>query len=181
MSARPRVYGMAAEFDSPDDLVSAARAAREAGFSRMEAYSPYPIKELDEILPMWNLIPPLVLGAGIVGALSGYYLQYFISAIVYPLNIGGRPLNSWPVFIPIIFELAVLFAACTAFFAVLYFAGFPALYHPLFRIPTFKRVSDDGFFLCIEARDGSYSEVDTARFLQSLEPVRVWEVDDEDE
>jgi len=115
MTARPKAYGMVAEFDSPDDLLAAARAAREQGYRRMEAYSPYPIKELDEVLPAWNLIPPIVLGAGVTGALTGYYLQYFIAAIVYPLNIGGRPLNSWPVFIPIIFELTVLFAACGVF------------------------------------------------------------------
>lgn len=179
MSVGPKAYGLVAEFDSPDDLVSAARAARERGYRRMEAYSPYPVKELDEILPAWDLIPLVVLGAGAVGALTGYYLQYFIAAIVYPLNVGGRPLNSWPVFIPIIFELTVLFASCAAFFGVLFFAGFPAPYHPMFRIPSFKRASDDGFFLCIEARDSHYHEDDTARFLQSLHPVSVWEVDDE--
>jgi hypothetical protein len=179
MSATPRPYGIAAEFDSPDDLVAAARAARERGFRRVEAYSPYPIKELDELLPSRDFLPPVVLAAGAVGAIGGYYLQYYIAAIVYPLNVGGRPLNSWPVFIPIIFELTVLFASCAAFLGMLFFAGFPALYHPMFRIPTFRRASDDGFFLCIEARDWRYHATDVARFLQSMEPVRVWEVDDE--
>jgi hypothetical protein len=97
---------------------------------------------------------------------------------VYPTNIGGRPLNSWPSFIVITFELTVLFAACTAFFGMLSFAGFPALYHPMFRIPTFKRASDDAFFLCIEARDGRFHPARTARFLESLEPVNVWEIDE---
>jgi hypothetical protein len=170
---------MVAEFNSPGDLVAAARGASERGFRRVEAYSPYPIRELDAILPAWNLIPLLVLGAGVVGAVTGYYLQYYIAAIVYPLNVGGRPLNSWPAFIPIIFELTVLFAACAAFLGALFFAGFPALYHPMFRIPTFRRASDDGFFLCIEARDWRYHTADAVRFLQSFHPVRIWEVDDE--
>ncbi|MFN7996198.1 MAG: DUF3341 domain-containing protein [Bryobacteraceae bacterium] len=179
MIAERKPYGLVAEFDDPETLVEAARAAREAGYRHMEAYSPYPIKELDEVLPMWNYLPALVFFAGVLGAFTAYYMEYFIAAIVYPLNVGGRPLNSWPSFIPIIFELTVLFSACTAFFAMLFFAGFPAVYHPLFRIPTFKRASDDGFFLCIEARDPHYYEPDTARFLHSLEPIKVWEVDDE--
>ncbi len=179
MSAGPKAYGLVAEFETPEDLVNAAREARDRGYRRFEAYSPYPLKELDEIVPASNRIPLITLGGGIIGALTGYYLQYFIAAIVYPLNIGGRPLNSWPVFIPIIFELTVLFASCAAFFSTLYFAGFPALYHPVFRIPSFKRASDDGFFLCIEARDRHYSDTATARLLQAFDPVQVWEVDDE--
>jgi hypothetical protein len=179
MSEHGRVYGLAAEFESPEQLVEAARAVREEGFEYFEAYSPYPIRELDEIVPMWNLVPLITLLAGAAGALTGYYLQYLIAAIVYPLNIGGRPLNSWPAFIPIIFELTVLFASCAAFFSTLYFAGFPALYHPMFRIPSFRRASDDGFFLCVEARDTAYHGEATAQFLHSLDPLRVWEVEHE--
>jgi hypothetical protein len=179
MNIQPGPYGVAAEFDSPDELVAAARAARDRGYRRVEAYSPYPIKELDELLPMTNLLPAVVLGAGVLGTVTAFYMQYFIAAIVYPLNIGGRPLNSWPMWIPIMFELTVLFASCAAFFGMLYFAGFAAPYHALFRIPKFRRVSDDGFFLCIEARDPRFQATEVARFLQSLEPVSVWEVDDE--
>ncbi len=179
MSVGTKAYGLVAEFDGPDELLAAARAVRENGYRHFEAYSPYPLKELDEIVPSWNLVPVVTLGAGVIGALTGYYLQYFIAAIVYPLNIGGRPLNSWPVFIPIIFELTVLFASCAAFFGMLFFAGFPALYHPMFRIPTFRRASDDGFFLCIEVRDWRSRENETVRLLESLDPVKVWEVDDE--
>ncbi len=178
MSPGFRPYGIAAEFDSPDDLVEAARAVRERGYKRVEAYSPYPIKQLDDILPMTNVLSTVVLGAGVLGGFTGFYILYFIAAIVYPLNIGGRPLNSWPEWIPITFELTILFAACAAFFGMLFFAGFPAPYHALFRIPNFKRVSDDGFFLCIEARDVRFNEFETARFLQSLRAVSVWEVDD---
>lgn len=176
--SEPRPYGIAAEFDDADQLVTAARAAREDGYRRMEAYSPYPIRELEEIIPSWNLLPTVVFLGGVLGAFTAFYMQYFIAAIVFPSNIGGRPLNSWPSFIVITFELTVLFAACSAFFGMLFFAGFPALYHPMFRVPTFKRASDDAFFLCIEARDGRFHPTRTARFLQSLEPVNVWEIDE---
>jgi hypothetical protein len=179
MSARPEPYGVAAEFETPDDLVNAARAARERGYRRLEAYTPYPIRELDDVLPMTNYLPAVVLAAGAVGGFGAFYLQFGIAALVYPLNIGGRPLNSWPQWIPIIFELTVLFAACAAFFGMLFFAGFPAVYHPLFRIPSFRRVSDNGFFLCIEARDPRFDAVETPRFLRSLAATSVWEVDDE--
>ena len=179
MSARLRNYGVAAEFDTPDDLVEAARAARQRGYRCVEAYSPYPLRELDDILPMTDRLPAVVFVAGVLGAFTAFYMEFFIAAIVYPLNIAGKPLNSWPEWIPIMFELTVLFAACAAFFGMLYFAGFPAPYHAMFRIPNFKRVSDDGFFLCIEARDPRFDAVEAARFLQSLRPVTVWEVDDE--
>jgi len=171
-------YGIAAEFEDADQLVTAAHAARETGYRRMEAYSPYPIKELDEIIPSWNLLPTVVFVAGVLGAFTAFYLQYFIAAIVFPTNIGGRPLNSWPSFIVITFELTVLFASCAAFFGMLFFAGFPALYHPMFRVPTFRRASDDGFFLCIEGRDARFDPDGTARFLQTLDPVNVWEIDE---
>jgi hypothetical protein len=174
-----RLYGVAAEFDDAGQLVTAARAAREQGYRRMEAYSPYPISDLDEIIPGMNLLPAVVLGAGITGTFTAWILQYGIAVWRYPLNVGGRPLNSWPSFIVIMFELTVLFAACAAFFGTLFFAGFPALYHPLFRISRFRRVSQDGFFLCIEARDRRFDSVETARFLRQFEPVSLWEVEDE--
>src|SRR5436305_11750014 len=161
-------YGIVGEFDGPESLVAAARAAREKGYREVEAYSPYPIKELDDVLPMWNLLPPLVLGAGLVGAATAYWMQWFIAGVVYPTNIGGRPLNSWPSFFVIMFELTVLFAACAAFFGMLFFAGFPAPYHPLFRIPAFKRASDDGFFLCIETSDPRFDKLRAAEFRESL-------------
>ena len=179
MTEGAKRYGIVAEFDAPENLVDAARAARERGYRRMEAYTPYPLKELDEILPMWNFLPTVVFIAGVLGAFTAFYMQYFIAAIVYPVNVGGRPLNSWPPFIVITFELTILFASCAAFFGMLFFAGFPAPYHPLFRIPEFRRASDDAFFLCIEARDAHYHPSDTTRFLESFEPVKVWEVDDE--
>lgn len=106
-------------------------------------------------------------------------MQYFLAAYVYPTNIGGRPLNSWPAFVVITFEMVVLFAVCAVFVGTLFFLGFPALYHPLFRVPAFKRVTSDGFFLCIEARDGQFHPMRTSHFLRSLDPMKVWEVDSE--
>jgi hypothetical protein len=181
VTAHPQRYGVAAEFGDAGELVDAARAVRAAGYRRFEAYSPYPIKELEEHIPAWSqgFLSPGVFAAGFAGALAGYYIQYFIAAIVYPTNIGGRPLNSWPAFVVITFEMAVLFAICAVFFGTLYFEGLPELYHPLFRIPDFKRVSEDGYFLCIEASDIEYHPTGTPRFLQSLEPLKIWEIDRE--
>jgi len=171
------LYGLAAEFDDAAQLVAAARAAREQGYHRMEAYSPYPISDLDEIIPSRNFLPAVVLIAGLLGTATAWVLQYGIAVWRYPLNVGGRPLNSWPSFIIIMFELTVLFASGAAFFGTLFFAGFPALYHPLFRVDRFRRVSQDGFFLCIEANDYRFDLRETAHFLRELGPRSLWEVD----
>ncbi len=175
----PKPYGVAAEFEDPENLVEATRAVREAGYRRIEAYSPYPIKGLNELIPSWNLLSPMVFVSGIFGGFIGYYMQYFIAANVYPTNTRGMPLNSWPAFTVITFEMVVLFSIVAAFFGALFWQGLPRLYHPLFRISTFRRVPEDGFFLCIEARDGRFEPTRTARFLESLQPVKVWEVDRE--
>lgn len=174
---QPHPYGVAAQFEDADQLLAAAKAARDAGYRRMEAYSPYPLKELDEYIPVTNLVPPMAFAAGVAGGFIGYYMQYFLNGWVYQTNIGGRPVNSWPSYTVITFAMAVLFALITVFFGTLYFNGFPTLYHPLFRIPAFKRVTDDAFFFCIEARDGKFHPTHTAHFLRSLDPVKVWEVD----
>lgn len=176
---RPHPYGVLAQFEDADQLLAGAKAAREAGYHRFEAYSPYPIEELDDVIPSWDMLSTLVFAAGIAGGFAGFYMQYFLAAWQYPTNIGGRPLNSWPAFAVITFELAVLFAACAVFVGTLFFLGFPSLYHPLFRVPSFKRVTSDGFFLCIESRDGKFHPTSTAHFLRSLEPLKVWEVDSE--
>ena len=169
-------YGIVAEFEDASRLLEAARAARAAGYRKMEAYTPYPIRELEEVIPGWNLLPVIVFVAGATGAFVAFYMQYFIAAVVFPTNVGGRPLNSWPSFIVITFELTVLFAACAAFFGMLLFAKLPKLYHPMFRVPAFQRASDRGFFLCLEANDSRFHPVSTARFLESLRPMQVWEV-----
>lgn len=180
----PRPYGLAAEFEDADQLLAAARATREAGYRRFESYSPYPIKELGELIPEGKIVPAFILptmvfGAGVAGGFVGFYMQYFLAAYVYPTNISGKPLNSWPMFVVITVALTVLFALFAAFFGTLFFEGFPRIYNPLFRIPTFHRVSNDGFFLCIEATDGHFHANRTPRFLESLEPLQVWEVDRE--
>jgi len=178
----PRPYGLAAEFEDADQLLTAARAARAEGYRRFEGYSPYPIRELFEVIPQGNVtakfvLPGLVFGAGVAGGFLGYYMQYFIAAVVYPTDIAGKPLNSWLAFVVITAAIALLFALITAFGGTLFFEKFPRIYNPLFRIPTFHRVSNDGFFLCIEATDGHFHPNRTARFLASLEPLQVWEVD----
>lgn len=179
MKTRPNPHGIAAEFDDAGELLAAARAARAEGYRRFEAYSPYPIKELSAVIPGFDLIPTITFLVALAGGFIGFYMQFFVAVDAYPTNIGGRPLNSWPAFVVIAFELFVLFAAIALFLTTIFFQRLPSLYHPLFRIPTFKRVTSDGFFLCIEARDGKFHPRYTAAFLQSLDPVKVWEVDHE--
>jgi len=172
-----RVYGCAAEFDTPTKLLEAARRAREAGYRKFEAYSPYAIKELDDVIPMWDPLPLMVLIAGVSGTVTAWAMQTGIAIWDYPINVGGRPLNSWPAFVPIMFELTVLFAGCTAFFGALWLCGFPLVHHPVFNVGEFARVSDDRFFLCIEARDSKFGPEDTSEFLAQFEPIAVWEID----
>jgi hypothetical protein len=175
----PKPYGILAEFVGPTQLLAATKTAREAGYRRMEAYSPYPIKELDQFISGWDLLSTIVFASGVAGAFIGFYLQYFIAADLYPLDVSGKPLNSWQSYVVITFEMAVLFAVIATVLGTLFFEGFPALYHPLFRVSAFRRASSDGFFLCIEACDGKYHTIDTTHFLQSLDPLQVWQVDRE--
>lgn len=175
-----KIYGTALEFDSPRELVEAARAVRERGFRKFEAYSPYPIKELDEIVPGSDPVPLMVLSAGVCGGLTALALQYYIAAYEYPINVGGRPLNSWPAFIPITFELSVLFAALAAFFGMLWLAGMPALHHPVFNLRQFARASSDRFFLFVEAGDLFYQIDETRESLRQLGALEVWEIEEEE-
>jgi hypothetical protein len=176
-NAQP-VYGLLAEFDDPDDLVHAARRAHEMGYRRMDAYSPFPVEGLSEAVGFQrNRLPLLVLICGIVGAAAGFSLQYFASAIDYPLNVGGRPFNSWPAFIPITFELTILIAAFGAVFGMLVLNGLPQPYHPVFNVPRFALASRDRFFLCIEATDPQFDRQETRSFLESLGAGAVSEVE----
>jgi hypothetical protein len=178
MNERPRVYGLMAEFKTPGEIVSAARRAREAGFINMDAYTPFPIEELSEALG-WHTrgrLPRLVLMGGLTGAAAGYGLQYYASVIAYPVNVGGRPLHSWPSFIPITFETAVLFAALTAVLGMLALNGLPRPYHPVFNAPNFALASSDRFFLCVESADGKFELEKTRGFLQSLGAAEVSDV-----
>ena len=173
------VYGMVAEFADPTALVDAAREVKARHYRRFEAYSPYPIRDLDEIVPGRNLVPPIVLLGGFLGAATAWSMEYYIAAIDYPTNVGGRPLYSWPSFIPILFELTVLFAGTFAFFGTLALCGFPRPHFPLFNLPEFREASSRRFFLCIEKRDPVYDSEATAELLESFDPIGVWEVEDE--
>ena len=177
MTTQVPLYGLMAEFDDPTAFVAAARLARQQGYRRMDAYSPFPIEELHEALglrPTW--LPLVVLIGGLVGAAVGYGLQYWTSAVAYPLNVGGRPLHSWPAFIPVTFECAVLAAALSAVLGMLALNGLPMPYHPVFNVPRFALASRNRFFLCIETRDPRFDLEDTRRFLETLTPYEVSDV-----
>lgn len=174
---RPAIYGLMAEFENPTSLVVAAREARSRGYRKVEAYSPFPIEEIDEALRLpRNKLPLIVLLGGILGGLAGYLLQYYITVWHYPLNIGGRPLHSWPAYIVITFEMTILFAALAAFFGLLALNGLPMPYHPVFNVERFALASRNRFFLCIEATDPQFDREGTAAFLEGLEPREVSEV-----
>jgi hypothetical protein len=171
------IYGVLAEFENPTALVTAARAAREKGYRKLDAYSPFPIEELSEALHLHkNLLPLIVLLGGIAGGLTGFFLQYYVTVIYFPINIAGRPLNSWPAYVIITFELTILFAAIAAVLGLLAICGLPMPYHPVFNVPRFALASRNRFFLCIEATDPLFDRQGTCAFLESLEPREVSEV-----
>jgi len=172
------LYGLMAEFDNPEDLVRAARRAYQEGYRKMDAYTPFPVEGLAEAIGFRRThIPLIVLMGGIIGCLTGFYLQYWISVIDYPLNVGGRPYNSWPSFIPVTFELTVLFAALAALLGMLGLNRLPMPYHPVFNAPRFALATRDRFFLAIEAGDAQFDREQTRRFLESLRPGGVSEVE----
>jgi hypothetical protein len=168
-STKPPIYGLLAEFETPKELIRAAGQAREQGYRRMDAYTPYPVEGLAEELGFRRPYVPLItLCGGLVGCFGGFFMQYWISAMAYPENIGGRPFNSWPSFIPVTFELTVLGAALSAVLGMLGMNGLPMPYHPLFHVPRFALATRDRFFLCIEATDPKFDRQATRRFLESL-------------
>jgi len=171
------IYGLIAEFENPTDLVNAARAAREQGYRKLDAYSPFPIEELNEALHLHrNKLPLIVLLGGIVGGTLGYLLQYYVTVVYFPINIAGRPLHSWPSYIVITFEMTILFAALSAVLGLLGLCGLPMPYHPVFNVPRFALASRNRFFLCIQARDPLFDRHQTSAFLETLEPREVSEV-----
>ncbi len=168
-----------AEFDTATELVDAARSTRDAGYKRTDAFSPFPIHEIDEALGIKrSILPVLVFFGGITGLLSGVSLQVFVHYIDYPLNIGGRPYLSWLSFVPPSYELTILLAGFTAVFGMLFLNGLPRPYHPVFNVPRFSLATREKFFLLIEASDEKYNYDETKAFLDSLKPQEVFDVEE---
>ncbi len=171
MRVKPPIHGLMAEFLTADEVLAAAQAARKAGYRDMDAYTPYPVEGLAAELGMRNnRVPFVVLMGGLVGAGAGFFMQYYSMAIRYTFNVGGRPYNSWPVFIPITFEMLILVGALAAFLGMMLLNGLPRPHHPVFNVPQFARSSQDRFFLCIEATDIQFDRRVTAEFLATLNP-----------
>jgi hypothetical protein len=176
--AKLPIYGLIAEFDSPEALLEAAHRVFAAGFRKIDAYSPFPVDGLAEAIGFhYTRIPMIVLIGGIIGCLGGFYLQYWVAAIDYPINIGGRPFNSWPSFIPVTFELTILIASLFAFFGVLALNRLPMPYHPVFNVERFQLASRNRFFLCIEAVDSNFEPERTRRFLDEIGSLGTYEVE----
>ena len=172
MKTEPALHGLIVEFAEPTQILEGARRVWNAGYRELDAYTPYPVEGLAVCLGMKRTwIPPVVFFGGLVGGAVGFFMQYYSMAVDYPWNVGGRPLNSWPVFIPITFEVLVLVAAFAALFGMLFLNGLPRPHHPVFNVPGFERASQDRFFLCIEAIDPKFDRVETAALLISLGPL----------
>jgi len=177
---RPHIYGVVGEFETPEKLIHAVEKVREAGYRRFEAYSPFPVEGLSQAMGLKrNLVPLITLIGGLTGGIGGFGFQYWVAAITYPLNIGGRPFNSWPAFIPVTFELTILGASLAAVFGMLALNKLPQPHHPVFNVHRFSHASTDRFFICIESRDAKFHLAETARFLQGLEAHHVSEVSDD--
>jgi len=175
----PHLYGVIAEFTAAPALVQAVHRAREQGYVVMEAYTPYPIEELNDAIGHGpSRVPLLVLIGGILGGLGGFGLQYWTSAVDFPLNIGGRPPNSWVAFIPITFECTILVAGIAAVLGMLVLNGLPMPFHPVFGVDRFQLASRDRYFLMILARDPKFRAGDTFRFMETLGGVHVQDVED---
>jgi hypothetical protein len=174
---RDPVYGIMAEFDSAQALVDAAKQTHEAGYQKIDAYSPFPVEGLAEEIGFHkNAVPLVVLIGGIVGGLSGYLMQWWISAVDYPINVGGKPPHSWPAFIVITFEMTILFAALSAVLGMLALNGLPMPYHPVFNVPRFALASKDRFFLIVFSSDPKYDPAGTRKFMEGLAPRSISEV-----
>lgn len=174
---RTPIYGIMAEFDSAQNLVVAARRTYEAGYRKIDAYSPFPVEDLAEAIGFHsNRVALVTLIGAIIGGLSGYLLQYWIATISYPINVGGRPYHSWPSFIVVTFEMTILFGGISAVFGMLALNGLPMPYHPVFNVPRFAMASKDRFFLIVFATDPNYDAASTRQFFESLAPRSISEV-----
>ena len=171
------IYGIMAEFDSPTDLVAAAERTHQAGYQKIDAYSPFPIEGLAEAIGFHkNRVPLVTLIGGIIGGLTGYLMQYWISTSSYPVNVGGKPYHSWPAFVVVTFELTILFAGISAVLGMLALNGLPMPYHPVFNVARFAFASKDRFFLIVFASDPKYGAKTTRDFLEGLNPRSISEV-----
>jgi hypothetical protein len=176
--ARPATYGLMAEFDNPSDAVAAARRVHEEGYTKTDAFSPYPVEELSEAIGVHTThMSLIVLIGGILGGTLGYLMQFYLATIYYPLNVGGKPLHSWPAFIPITFECTVLGAGLFAVFGMLALNGLPEPYHPVFNAPNFALASRDRFFVLVQSTDPKFDRERTAEFLRTLGPREVTDVE----
>ncbi len=177
--AKRGIYGVMAEFETPEAVLAAAQKTRSAGYRRIDAFSPIPVEGLAEAIGFdWTILPTLVFCGGFGGGLTGFGMCYYANVISFPINIGGKPFNSWPMWIPITFELTILGAALTAVFGMLALNGLPAPYHPTFNVERFAAASTDRFFLCIKARDPKFDLAQSKSFLESLKPHGVFEIED---
>src|SRR5881296_1094310 len=178
MLHRSHIYGVMGEFSTPEELIHAVEKIREAGYRRLDAYAPFPVEGLSKALGLKrNMVPAICLIGGLTGGLGGFFFQYWVNVIAYPLNIGGRPLNSWPAFIPVTFELTILGAALSAVFGMLALNRLPQPHHPVFNVARFTHASSDRFYLGIEATDAKFDRETTRQFLASLDAREVTEVE----
>ena len=177
-SLPPASYGLLDEFDTPAQLIKAAKRAHEAGYRRLDTFSPYPIEEAWEAIGHHDRrLSLIVLGGGLAGLLTGLGLQEWVHQVAYPINIAGKPLNSWPQFIPVIFELTILFAALAAVLGMIVLNGLPQPYHPVFNVPRFEHASRDKFFLLVESTDPQFDRAKTLDFLKTLDASEINEVE----
>jgi hypothetical protein len=171
------IYGILAEFDTATEMVDAAREIRDAGYTKTDAFSPFPLHEIDEALGIKrSILPYLIFAGGITGLLTGLGLTYFVHVIDYPIIVGGRPHFSLPAFIPPMFELTILFSAFVAVFGMLFLNGLPSPYHPVFNVPRFALATREKFFLVIEAADLKFDYDETRSFMEGLGAQEVTDV-----
>jgi hypothetical protein len=171
------IYGLMAEFDSAQDLLDAAHKTHEAGYQKLDAYSPFPVEGLAEAIGFEkNRVALVVLIGAIIGGLSAYALQYWVAVITYPVNVGGRPYHSWPSFIIVTFELTILFGGLSAAIGMLALNNLPMPYHPVFNVAEFAKASENKFFLVVESTDPKFDAASTRSFLMGLAPRMVAEV-----